>query len=206
MAASVLFSVQDELWLQRVRALHPRARSFTNKLAGAAGTWRGAGKPLRWSQSWMEALRPAMACENPLRDRRKTGKRALIVENMLTHGMIHGQLMDILLRSAWIRCMFSSASSSELAFRIFGLLKPYEWMNEWWYSRIWWYSIEWVLWEARFPYRYIHSLSAPLPLSPSHPSSPSQHSFSPKLSQSGVRVRIRTSHIVQKLFIIALPT
>ena len=78
--AAVLLSVQDDLWVQTMRS--SRSRSL---LSGATGTRSGPGKPARWAERWVEALKVAHGTDNPKRDKAKTLERAKFVMNSFLH-------------------------------------------------------------------------------------------------------------------------
>ena len=65
--AANLLEIQDDLWLQTLRALHPSADGGSLS-AGRTGTRGGARKPSRWSAVWVAALADELGVENPFRD------------------------------------------------------------------------------------------------------------------------------------------
>ena len=88
--AAQLLEVQDDLWLQTLRALHPSADGVS-LLAGRTGTRGGAGKPNRWSALWVAALTEELGVDNAARDKTLTRERATMVEAMIKHGPWHGR-------------------------------------------------------------------------------------------------------------------
>ena len=88
--AAQLLEIQDDLWLQTLRALHPTADGVS-LLAGRTGTRGGAGKPTRWSALWVAALTEELGVDNAFRDKTLTRERAMMVEAMIKHGRWHGR-------------------------------------------------------------------------------------------------------------------
>ena len=88
---SMLLEVQDDLWVQTLRALNVKSASFDNVLSGRTNTRSGPGKPIRWAESWVQALKVASGIANPMRDKALTRERAQLVTTMLDHGRVHGK-------------------------------------------------------------------------------------------------------------------
>ena len=51
-----ILSVQDDLWLETMRALHSTEGSDDALRAGRTGTRSGRGRPIRWSAGWVTAV------------------------------------------------------------------------------------------------------------------------------------------------------
>ena len=94
MPAAVLLSVQDDLWVQTMRALSWTPSRDAFLLAGATNTRGGAGKPIRWSENWLKALDAALGLENAVRNKAITRQRASLVRVVLEKGKLHGVAMN----------------------------------------------------------------------------------------------------------------
>ena len=81
--------------VQTLRALNARTVNFCNIVAGRTGSRAGPGKPIRWSESWVQALQEAAGIENPTRDHGMTRERAQIVATMLEYGRLHGRKLAL---------------------------------------------------------------------------------------------------------------
>ena len=81
--ASFLITVQDDLWIQTVRALNMRAMSFEGFLAGATSTRSGPGKPIRWADGWLSALEAEWGVDNLTRQKNLTKQRAEYVRKQV---------------------------------------------------------------------------------------------------------------------------
>ena len=86
MPAAMLVNVQTELWLETMRALRWTVSSHPSIQALGTGTRSGPGKPLRWSERWLDKLQQKLGTENPERNKALTKQRAMFVE----HGLLHG--------------------------------------------------------------------------------------------------------------------
>ena len=84
--ARVLSSVQDDLWLQTVRAMQAAEMCAQSVRAGRTGTRAGRGKPVRWGHFWVAALEESYGWENVTRDRGHTGARTNAIYALLEHG------------------------------------------------------------------------------------------------------------------------
>ena len=73
-----------------MRFLH-RPGDFENFVAGVTGTRAGRGKPLRWAEGWVAALRDNMGLDNETNSKAQTRERAVLVQIMLEHGRLHGR-------------------------------------------------------------------------------------------------------------------
>ena len=74
--AGVFLSVQDDLWLQTVRAMQAADICAQSVRAGRTGTRAGRGKPVRWGHFWVAAVEVSYGWENLTRDRGHTRARA----------------------------------------------------------------------------------------------------------------------------------
>ena len=83
--ADVLLSVQDDLWVQTMRFFSWTPSRPRSLLSGATGTRSGPGKPARWAERWVEALKVSHGTDNPERDKAKTLERAKFVMNSFLH-------------------------------------------------------------------------------------------------------------------------
>ena len=92
--AAQLLEVQDDLWLQTLRALHPSADGVSLS-AGRTGTRGGAGKPNRWWAFWVAALTDELGVDNPLRDRDLTSAQATVLKVIMRHGRWHGRAIAL---------------------------------------------------------------------------------------------------------------
>ena len=88
--AFLLLSVQDDLWLQTIRALQLAAFTDESVRAGRTRTRAGRGKPVRWGHFWIDAVEEAFGWENLTRDRGDTRVRANAIYAFLEHGRLHG--------------------------------------------------------------------------------------------------------------------
>jgi len=79
--AAQLLNVQGDLWLQAMRALCWDASRDVSLRAGATRTRTGPGKPTRWSESWIEALKSEHGVDNPTRSKKLTKQRAVFVRS-----------------------------------------------------------------------------------------------------------------------------
>ena len=89
--AAALLEVQDDVWLQTIRALTSGDVSPSSLVGGRTGTRSGPGKPIRWSESWVKVLEDTSGIANPLRDKGVTRERAQMVEAILHYGRLHGE-------------------------------------------------------------------------------------------------------------------
>jgi len=89
--AAALLEVQDDVWLQTIRALTSGDVSPSSLVGGRTGTRSGPGKPIRWSESWVKVLEDTSGIANPLRDKGVTRERAQMVEAILQYGRLHGE-------------------------------------------------------------------------------------------------------------------
>ena len=78
--AALLLTVQDDLWVQTVRALNMTAMNFDGFLAGATRTRVGAGRPIRWAETWLSALQSELGLDNRTRQKKLTKTRAEFVQ------------------------------------------------------------------------------------------------------------------------------
>ena len=83
--ACVLLSVQDDLWLQICRGVAGSSNRDATLQAGATRTRTGAGKPIRWGETWIESLRSEHGVDNEARSKRMTKKRAEFVNSNFLH-------------------------------------------------------------------------------------------------------------------------
>ena len=85
-----LLTVQDELWIQTVRALHWTPSRDASLGSGATGTRLGRGRPIRWVGAWLDILRQSHDLENPDRDKALSRQRAGVVATILQYGKWEG--------------------------------------------------------------------------------------------------------------------
>ena len=88
--ACLILSVQDDLWLETMRALHTAEGSDSALRAGRTGTRSGRGRPIRWSAGWVTAVQDTFGWANSLRDKGLTRERASVIEAILSFGTWHG--------------------------------------------------------------------------------------------------------------------
>ena len=60
-------------------------------LAGRTRTRSGAGKPIRWAETWVQKLKDSHGIENLTCGKEVTRERAQLVETMLRYGRFHGE-------------------------------------------------------------------------------------------------------------------
>ena len=88
--ACLILSVQDDLWLETMRALLTADGSDSALRAGRTGTRSGRGRPIRWSAGWVTAVKDTFGWANSLRDKGLTRERASVIEAILSFGTWHG--------------------------------------------------------------------------------------------------------------------
>ena len=91
--ASLLLGVQTDLWLETMRALRWTVSSSPSLGLLGTGTRSGLGKPIRWSERWLDALDTALGLDNAGRDAALTRQRAHLIETVLEKGKLHGVAM-----------------------------------------------------------------------------------------------------------------
>ena len=75
-----------------MRALN-RPGDFSSFFGGATGTRAGRGKPLRWAEGWVVALRDIMGIDNVCKRKKDTRERTMLVQTLLEGGRLHGHQM-----------------------------------------------------------------------------------------------------------------
>ena len=88
--ASLTLAIQDDLWLETMRALHSSEGSDAALRAGRTCTRRGRGRPVRWGQLWVQAVQEAYGWDSHTRDKGATRERASTVETVLERGAWEG--------------------------------------------------------------------------------------------------------------------
>ena len=85
-----LLNVQSDLWLDTMRALRwtVSSSSFAGMLG--PGTRSGPGKPIRWSEQWLDAVESALGLDNEERYAAVTRERAQMVQGILERARLHG--------------------------------------------------------------------------------------------------------------------
>jgi hypothetical protein len=74
--SAVLLTVQDDTWMQIARGVNWTPSQDGSLRAGSTRTRAGPGKPIRWAENWLDALRAEHGLDNAARSRKTTKRRA----------------------------------------------------------------------------------------------------------------------------------